>query len=859
MHFSIVGTFKYLLPIGLIACAYFVFGLLGLMISIPSSNIGAFWAPAGISLVAMLLGKHIWPGIFIGNFCISAWSFGLDDASLRICLATAVGATLASFVGARLIEKFIGFPNPLLDDKSILVFMLLGGPFSCLIPATIGIITMRLSGTISNAEIPFTWFAWWLGDTMGVLVFAPLMLIAFSRPRNIWSNRKFSVGIPLIVTSALVILLFHYVREIETQQQEKRFKDQSTTLSQALKNRILGDIHAINSVRAFFNGSKRVENQEFILFTQQSLSPFKEILSTSWINYTDNGIGHFVFASPLNGQKIKSSAVFIPNLSTLAAGHFLTQGAVYVSISHNNMNIINPVFTVINNQRMLLGTLSTAISISELVRQSFNGLNTRGCSLTISLPNSREPDKNIIYSNIYSNRTDSSEKYPLTVANQQWLLSFFHDFSTDNSMNYWPLWSVLIAGLFFTSLLGIGLLILTGRNFLTESLVEERTLSLLEAKNTAEAANQAKNKFLANISHELRTPLNGILGFTQLLQKKAYLLDEDKNKVSIIKECSDNLLNLISEILDISSIESRQIKPDISEFDFDALLAGTVSIFKLQADQKHLDMAVRTAAIPHFLLGDDKRIRQILINLINNAIKYTDQGHVIISYGYRDGRLDFAVEDTGCGIAKKDQEQIFFPFVQIQATQFKREGVGLGLAITLELVNSMSGTLTVNSQPGIGSTFSVSLPLAASVKTPLKSAQETPFDSNENARTRILIADDNDINLLLLANMLELHGFGVDSSINGKEALQLIEKNSYQMAFIDLNMPIMTGLELAKTLRKQNNPLKLVAISAYADDIKKAEAFDCGFNYYLTKPIDENQLIGLIKTISQANSGYRPH
>lgn len=854
MRFSIVGTFKYLLPIGLIACAYFVFGLFGLIISIPSSNVGAFWAPAGISLVAMLLlGKRIWPGIFIGNFCVSAWIFGFDEASIRVCLATGAGAILAAFVGTRLIEKFIGFPNPLLDDKSILTFMLLGGPFSCLIPATIGIMTMRLTGLISSSEIPVNWFAWWLGDTMGVLVFAPLMLIAFSSPRNIWSKRKFSVGIPLIVTSALVILLFQSVREIETQQHEKQFKDQTTNLSQALKNRIHDDIHAINSVRIFLNDLNRVENQEFILFTQQSLSPFKEILSTSWIRYTDNGIGHFAFTSPLNDQEIKSSAshqVFIPNLSTLAAGNFLTREAVYISARLNKMNVINPVFTVINKQKTLLGTISTAISIGELVRQSFKGLNTQGCFLTISVSNSQEPDKNIIYSNTNSNRIDYSQKYPLTVANQQWLLSFFHDSTIDNSMSYWPLWSVLIGGLLFASLLGIGLLILTGRHFLTESLVEERTLSLLEAKNAAEAANQAKNKFLANISHELRTPLNGILGFTQLLQKKSYLLDEDKNKINIIKECSDNLLTLISEILDISSIESRQIKPDISEFDFDALLAGIVSIFKLQADQKHLELIVRSTAIPHFLLGDEKRIRQIMVNLINNAIKYTDQGHIIFSYGYRDGRLEFSVEDTGCGIAKKDQEQIFFPFVQIQATQFKREGVGLGLAITRELVNSMGGTLSVNSQPGIGSLFSASLPLSASAKIRLKPSSEIPLAIKKNGWTRILIADDNDINLLLLANMLELQGCTVDSAVNGREALLLINENKYQMAFIDLNMPVMTGLELAKTLREQKNPLKLVAISAYADEIKKSEAFDCGFDYYLTKPVDENQLIALIKTIS---------
>ena len=852
LRFSIPATLNYLLIILLTAGTLFAFGLFGLKIS-PSSHFGAFWAPTGIAFVAMLLlGKRIWPGIFISSFCLSAWVFGLDNNSVIICVATGLGAVLSAWVASSLIKRSIGFPNPLLDDKSILTFMFLGGPLSCLIPATIGIIGMKLAGTIPYSEIPINWFAWWLGDTMGVWVFAPLMLIAFSEPRNIWSKRHISVGIPILVTFTLAIILFNYVRHIETQQHEKRFKDQTITLSLALKNRIMADIYALNSVRVFFNGSQRVDNQEFSLFTQQSLSPFKEILSTGWINYTASGTGHFEFTSTLNTQPIKTSAAhqaLIPNLKTLTEGHFLTPEAVYISVSQNKMNIVNPVFTGPEQRKTLLGTISTTISVSELVQQALYGLNSRGCFLTISVPNDQKSGGDIIYSNISSNRIDYNQTYPLPVANQQWLLSFYHDPMTDNAISFWPLWSVFMGGLLFTGLLSAGLLILTGRFFLTESLVEERTLSFLEAKNAAEAANQAKNTFLANISHELRTPLNGILGFTQLLLKKSYLHEEDKNKINIIKECGDNLLALISEILDISSIESRQIKTQISEFDFRIVLSNIINIFKLQTDQKHLELVVRTTDIPHYLLGDEKRIRQILVNLINNAIKFTDQGRVLISSSYQDNYLHISVDDTGCGIAKKDQEQIFLPFVQIQATQFKREGIGLGLAITKELVNSMRGTLSVDSQPGRGSVFSVSLPLAISEKNHLNLPAETLVDVNNNTQLQILIADDNEINLLLLANLLELEGCTVDSAINGQIALQLIHQKKYQMAFIDLNMPVMTGLELAKTLRKQQNPLKLVAISAYADENKKNEAFSSGFDYYLTKPIDEDQLAKLINMI----------
>ncbi|MGZ8187105.1 MAG: ATP-binding protein, partial [Methylobacter sp.] len=253
--------------------------------------------------------------------------------------------------------------------------------------------------------------------------------------------------------------------------------------------------------------------------------------------------------------------------------------------------------------------------------------------------------------------------------------------------------------------------------------------------------------------------------------------------------------------------------------------------------------------VSYYLRGDEKRIRQIIVNLLNNAIKYTDHGSVTITCRYQHGELKIYVEDTGCGIAKKDLKQIFSPFVQINATNYSKEGVGLGLAITQELVNFMGGELIVTSQPGIGSIFSVSLPLPAREKSHSYVACQKQVFVEKATGPRVLIADDNEINLLLLTNMLELQGCKVDSALDGKEALQLINQKHYQMALIDINMPVMTGLELVKILRSEHNPIIMTAISAYADDTKITEAFSAGFDYYLTKPIDEDQLAELIQSI----------
>ncbi|MFA5983303.1 MAG: ATP-binding protein [Methylococcaceae bacterium] len=846
---------KYLFLVLLTAVIYFILGLCGQLLKIPPSNAGALWPSAGVALATLLLiNNRLWPGIFLGNFGISAWTWSEQSSYLEICIFTGIGATLAAVVGSALIKRFVGFPNTLVDDKDIILFNFLGGPLACLIPPTIGISVLYLTGVVSHSEISSNWISWWVADTIGVLVFTPLMLIAFAKPRDIWRKRTVSVGLPLIFTFSLVVILFFYVRQLEQQQHFGQFKEQSTTLAQAFKNRIENDLHALNSVKNIFSGTRNVEQDEFLLFTLQVLSIYHEINTVSWISYAEDGTSRLTFSSVLNFD-VDNTGIRqrLPiDLSQIAEQPEQNLLPEYLFIDNGLITIVTPVFKQTENKRYLLGALLTTISLPELINRAFASLNTLESFLNINFfDDSLQKYKNV-YTSLTGNRINFSTEYAISLANKNWLLNFYHDSLQENSRIDWPIWWVLISGLILTSLLGIGLLILTGRHFKTESIVEIRTADLLLAKNIAETANNAKNQFLANISHELRTPLNGILGFCQLLQMRPTLNAEDKKQISIIKECSDNLLTLITEILDISAIESNKITINNKRFNFKQLLGGVAEIFYLQANAKGIDLIIRGQHAPHYFNGDKKRIRQIMINLLSNAIKYTDMGSVTVCAELQEQNLIFSVSDTGCGIAENDIASIFAPFVQINNGNYMREGVGLGLAITQELINFMNGKLTVESKLGIGSQFTAVIPLAVNPTPGANLHLNRRKNTDNRPAPRILIADDNEINLLLLDNLLRHHGVIPDSACNGKQALELIDANHYDVALIDINMPIISGIELVKIIRQRQLKLTMAAISAYADDSKISAALNAGFDYYLTKPIEDPQLSDLlIKTSPQ--------
>lgn len=397
-----------------------------------------------------------------------------------------------------------------------------------------------------------------------------------------------------------------------------------------------------------------------------------------------------------------------------------------------------------------------------------------------------------------------------------------------------------------------------GRLWVLDNITERQQaeLAMQTARELAESATRAKSEFLANMSHEIRTPLNGILGYAQILEKDRSLNDRQKKGLVIIRQCGEHLLTLINDLLDLSKIEAQKMELEPKVFHFPAFLEAIVDICRVRAEQKKILLTYQTLSpLPEFIFADEKRLRQVLLNILGNAVKFTEVGGVIFKVGLiESSQLRFEVQDTGVGIAPEQLEVIFSPFQQVGEFERKTEGTGLGLSISRQLVQLMGSEVQVNSTLGKGSTFWFDLVLSEVEERSLDHDRH-PFNQRNvigyGGKPRsVLVVDDQWANRSILVHLLEPLGFNVIEAENGREGLDKAHQFKPDAILLDLVMPVMDGFEAARQIR-QSPDLRdtiIIATSASVFGYNQQASHASGCNGFVSKPIREAELLAQLQT-----------
>jgi len=870
------------MPLLITAIGYLILGVAGLQLGVLQGYASPLFPAAGWALAALLMyGPRVlpavWVGAFLTNLLVEIGNGAVWSASSgAVAALIAVGACVQGWLGSMLIRRRLGEAwRQLENDGDILWFSLFGGPLACVVSASVGVSSLVAFGIVPGPDFAFTWWNWWLGDTLGVLVAAPLSFLFLNRTEPVWQKRRWVLTLPISAT--LIIIIFGMVAagrwekrqtadELEDYGEEIAYHLQraiasptaniddllQASMSDAMKQRVqirLGDLHSTdaNGVALALFGAQRMPEGAWTKTVEADSRRWQLAVSFS----PEYQREHRSLLGPVVGI---AGMLFISVLQLMLLA--MTGRAAVVerkvrSQTEDLRNLDSALQARMMEMQSILDNSSVGIALVRERKQIWS--NRRMDEMFGYAPGSRA---GVSTSEFYPSQEDyeafGADAYPVLMRGDR--------FSSERLMLHADgrhVWMRMNGKLIDPVRPEAGSI------WVFEDISEQKATetALIRAKEAAESANVAKSQFLATMSHEIRTPMNGILGMAQLAMMPDLGEAERAECLQTLLDSCKLLQTLLNDILDLSRVEAGKVVLESAIFSPAELIAEVARLFREPAAVKSLALAVQWAGEPEASYeGDPLRLRQMMSNLVGNAVKFTHDGEIRIeakvarSAAGRDW-VEFAVTDTGIGISSEQVKRLFEPFAQADSsTTRKYGGTGLGLSIVRGLVEAMEGELGVESEPGKGSRFWFRVPLLPLGETADAAERATgaagPMQGA--AGRRILVVEDNPTNRKVAVSMLGRLGFSIDVAENGQEALDWVMQGvPPDLVLMDVQMPVMDGQEATWRIRQWESSagrpaVPIVALTASAFEEDRRRCLAAGMNDFLSKPIELESLQGML-------------
>ncbi len=837
-----------------------------------------------------------------------------------------LGAAAQALVGVYLLKRFTRFPAPGDQPRELLKQLLLASPLASLVSSLWGSLALVSTGVLPPAQFTAAFGTWWLGDSIGVLALMPV-IHAWAEPEAArqW-RRRLGVTLTVSTLVLLSVFAYAYTQQRERDAQLRQRDRIHASLADQFETGLRAVGERLHMSRALFAASSTVELGEFRGFLAAlesrtgagpgvswaprisgDLAAFQRqassALGASYVVRDYNpALGRIDPATPASeyfpvlykSQPLSSlpplgrNLLTDPQLSPLLARALQTRqpaaSAVDVGLKPSQRELVVMLPVLANTgadaaSAPPAGVLIANIGLAPLLQAIYANRDLR--PFHISLWQDHSGADALLQREARAGQAGGDDGEQLTLARletrgnrpgaqlrridfggRNWYLLI--ETATPIDTTSAPALLMLLSGLVFSTLLGMYLLFLGTYTTRVEALVAEHTRQLRDAKDNAEDANLAKSRFLANMSHEIRTPMTAILGYTELLLEKRAGDEETRRALETIRDSGASLLTIINDILDLSKIEAGRMDINPQPVNVVTVVQDVVRLLQTRAEEQQLLLLCDFLyPLPRQVYTDPLRLRQILLNLVGNALKFTSVGQVKIRVGaepVKDERvqLHFAVSDTGPGLDAAQRARLFQPFVQVDASPAREfGGTGLGLVISQRLAHLLNGHIEVDSEPGRGSTFT--LRLAATVlpqSAPILAAEETPPAPAHNAgrryRGRVLVAEDNPVNARLAQRFISDFGLDVEEASDGlmaySRALEAAQGGmAYDLIFMDMQMPRMDGYEATQKLREAGYRGVIIALTAHAMQGDRERCLAAGCDEFASKPFNRQELEKLLQ------------